>query len=83
MWGGHCCVDRIFDVIPCKGYLSKTQIYNPLQNPFYYGVMRVLKTGKQYPHKYPPIISKELFDSCQKVRLGKNQPYKYRGNEYI
>nr|WP_253307852.1 recombinase family protein [Rickettsia endosymbiont of Ceutorhynchus assimilis] len=67
-----------------KGYLSKTQIYKLLQNPFYYGVMRVLKTGKQYPHKYPPIISKELFDSCQKVRLGWNRkPYKYREKEYI
>jgi len=58
--------------------------YKILDNPFYYGVMRMLKTGKKYPHIYPPIISKELFDACQQVRLDlKKKPFKYREKEYI
>ena len=59
-------------------------IHSIIQNPFYYGVMRVKKTGKEYPHIYEPIISKELFDQCQKVRLGWNKkPFKWAGKEYI
>ncbi len=46
--------------------------------------MRVKKTGKEYPHIYDIIISKELFDECQKVRLGHNRkPFKYRSKEFI
>ena len=26
--------------------------------------------GKEYRHNYPPLISKEMFDACQRVRLG-------------
>ena len=32
-------------------------------NPFYYGVMRY--NGKEYPHKYQPIIENRLFDKVQ------------------
>ncbi len=46
--------------------------------------MRLLKTGKQYSHIYPPIISKELFDACQRVRLNWNKkPFKHGEKEYI
>lgn len=52
-----------------KGNLVTPQIVNSmLQNPFYYGVMLI--KGKEYRHNYPPLISKELFDACQRVRLG-------------
>ena len=37
-----------------------------LANKFYIGIMTV--GGRQYPHKYPKIISKELFDRCQIIR---------------
>ena len=67
-----------------QGELCISHIYKILDNPFYYGVMRMLKTGKKYPHIYPPIISKELFDACQQVRLDlKKKPFKYREKEYI
>ncbi len=67
-----------------QGYLCHSHIHSIITNPFYYGVMRVLKTKKEYPHIYPPIISKELFDACQAVRLGWNKkPFKYGGKEYI
>jgi len=49
------------------GYLSASQIQHILMNPFYYGIMRI--KDKLYPHNYPPLISKELFDQCEAVRL--------------
>lgn len=67
-----------------QDHLCLSHVHSILQNPFYYGVMRLKKTGKEYPHIYPPIISKDLFDECQKVRLGWNkQPFKWGGKEYI
>lgn len=60
-----------------KGTLGKI-----LNNPFYYGVMIV--KGKQYPHRYPPIISQNLFEQVQNVKEGfHKKPYKYRGNPFI
>jgi site-specific DNA recombinase len=49
------------------GLLSASQIQHILTNPFYYGEMRI--KGKLYPHTYEPLISKELFDRCEAVRL--------------
>ena len=67
-----------------QGYLSKAHLHRILQNPFYYGVMRVKKTGREYPHIYEPLVSKELYDACQAVRLGwKKKPFKYAGKEYV
>ncbi len=67
-----------------QGYLCCSHIYKIIQNPFYYGVMRLLKNGKEYPHIYQPLISKELFDACQLVRLNWNRkPFKQGEKEYI
>lgn len=50
--------------------LSKNVISNMLKDPFYYGEILVKSHGdKLYPHKYPPLITKELFDECQRVIL--------------
>ena len=46
--------------------LSKSHLHHLLQNPFYYGMMVV--GGKAYPHRYEPLISKELFDQCNDAR---------------
>ena len=53
-----------------------------LKNPFYYGEMRF--EDKMYPHRYQTIISKQLFDQVQsvKVSFGK-QPFKYEGLPYL
>lgn len=60
-----------------KGYLDK--VFN---NHFYYGVM-VIK-GKMYPHKYPPLITKALFDQVQEIKNGFNKKrFKYAGLPYI
>ena len=62
--------------------LSISKINQILNNPFYYGMMRI--KGKLYPHKYPPLISKELFDKVQAVRLGYHKkPFKYASKPYI
>lgn len=52
-----------------------------LKDHFYYGVMTWNK--KQYPHKYPPIITKTLFDQVQQIKAGFNKkPFKYAGKPY-
>ncbi len=71
---------RDFGKLWPKGSIAKM-----LNNPFYHGVMLI--KGKQYPHRYPPIITKELFDEVKKRLEGfqavrsqyQGQPYLYRG----
>jgi site-specific DNA recombinase len=51
-------------------------------NPFYHGVM--VCNNKEYPHKYPAIISLALFDQVQQVKKNFNKkPVKYAGKPYI
>jgi site-specific DNA recombinase len=46
--------------------MTKANTERILHNPFYHGIM--VYNGKQYPHKYPPLITKELYDRCLLVR---------------
>lgn len=56
-----------------QGFLDKV-----LKNPFYHGTM--LFKGKLYPHRYPPIITKQLFDKVQAVKAEHNKvSFKYAG----
>lgn len=56
-----------------QGFLDKV-----LKNPFYHGTM--LFKSKLYPHRYPPIITKQLFDEVQAVKASHNKkPFKYAG----
>ncbi len=52
-------------------------------NHFYYGNMEW--NGILHPHKYLPLISKDMFDRVQqtKARFNKKQKYKYAGKPYI
>ena len=59
--------------------LTAGQIHATLQNPFYYGEMRF--KDRLYPHVYEPLISKELFDRCEAVRLGKSRQTTTRYSE--
>ena len=62
--------------------LSKGMIYTLLNNPFYYGVMRI--KGELYEHRYESIISKELYDKCQNVMKGYNKkPYQTVAKPYV
>lgn len=60
----------------------KSQMGKILKNPFFHGVMLV--KGKEYPHRYPPIISPSLFDQTKQVRDGFNKkPFKFAGKPFI
>ncbi len=60
-----------------KGYIDKI-----LKDHFYYGIMTWNK--KMYPHKYPPIITKVLFDQVQQIKAGFNKErFKFAGLPYI
>ena len=49
-----------------KTYIfKKRQISRILHNPFYTGTMVINNVA--YPHRYPKIVSKELFDEVQKT----------------
>lgn len=50
--------------------LSKSSIENILKDPFYCGTA-ISKIYGSYTHKYPRLITRELFDKCQEVREGK------------
>ncbi|MCC8368590.1 MAG: recombinase family protein [Rickettsia endosymbiont of Oxypoda opaca] len=67
-----------------QGELCRSHIHATLTNPFYYGVMHYKKANKYYPHRYAPIISKELFDQCTAVLKGWNKkPFKWGDKDYI
>lgn len=62
--------------------LAMSMIDHILHNTFYYGEM--CSKGKLYPHKYEPLISKELFDRCKRVRDSWNKkPFQYAAKPYI
>ncbi len=68
--------------------ISKNSIGLILQNKFYYGII-VHKAGNntEYPHNYPKIITKGLYDDCMEVAKARQKtptkyilkPYAFRG----
>ncbi len=44
-----------------------------LKEPFYYGEQYVKKYNRFFPHKYEPLISKALYDECQRVTQMRSQ----------
>ena len=53
-----------------------------LNNKFYIGTMTC--NNKEYPHKYPPLITHTLFNQVQEVKASFNKkPIKYAGKPYI
>ncbi len=56
----------------------KSKIYSILKDPFSYGEMRI--KNELYPHKYQPLISKQLFNRVQEVFNGYYiKPSRYGG----
>jgi site-specific DNA recombinase len=45
---------------------TKRLVESIIPNPFYYGMMKI--KGNLYPGSHEPMITKELFDACQKIR---------------
>ena len=68
-------------------HLTATSIQFMLDNPFYYGEMRLRSKGIQVKHVYESLISKDLWDKCQeqrKIQAAKpfnigDIPFLYRG----
>ena len=79
----------IADLVNSAGMTSKSgklltrgSIEKITRNPFYYGTM--LHMGKLLPHKYPPLISKDLFNKVQDVRSERHDTHtKYRSLPFI
>lgn len=66
-----------------KGYpITKGFLHRVIQNPFYYGEMKV--KGQLWKHRYEPLISREVFNKCEAVRMGWNKkPFQYRSREFL
>jgi site-specific DNA recombinase len=63
----------IVKLVNSEGMTSKTSkpmtrstVERILHNPFYHGFMQY--NDKQYAHKYPTLITKDLYDKCQYIR---------------
>ena len=67
-----------------KGFnLSKSCIENILKDTFYCGIAVSKKYGS-YPHRYPRLITRELFDRCQETRLKRqNSPHKALSRDFV
>lgn len=67
-----------------KGYkISKSTVENILKDSFYCGIANSAKHGS-YMHNYARLISKELFDKCQDIRLKRrNTPTKALSREFV
>ncbi len=62
--------------------LSKSSVHEILNNPFYYGVMRI--RNEEHLHRYPPLIDKALFDQCRNIAKGYNKkPFQWGGKEFV
>lgn len=77
---GDYSYDRLHCVMAEKGLttksgrpLTRTGIEHTLNNPFYYGLIKIRRTGKTYPGAHTPIISHALFKAAESVRVGRRQ----------
>lgn len=59
--------------------ISHSRIHNILTNPFYYGLIRW--NGQSRVGKHKPLISKQLFETCQYV-LAKHRKFLTRTRKY-
>jgi len=65
--------------------ITKSQLDDIIKNTFYYGEMKY--KGKLYPHKYPPLIERWLFEKCKSIRTDRHgtvikyasKPFVFRG----
>jgi DNA invertase Pin-like site-specific DNA recombinase len=53
------------------GRVSLNGLSTMLNNPFYIGLIRLVKTGETFPGGHEPLITKSLFDRVQLVLRGK------------
>ncbi|NCB21085.1 MAG: recombinase family protein [Clostridia bacterium] len=80
---GNYTMKELADLMYKEGFRSrsnikyhKSKIYKLINDPFYCGTM--LFHGKEYPGKHETIISRKLFNECQKAMDLKQHPKKKR-----
>jgi len=86
---GNYSLKKVLKEITVIGLLSQdgkrlapSMIEHILKNPFYYGEARSRRGI--YPHKYAPLITKQLWDQCQRVLHGwGKKPFQYAAKPYI
>jgi site-specific DNA recombinase len=61
--------------------VGKAHLEQILNNPFYYGVM--VHNGKKYPHKYEPLISRDLFNRCEAVKVQRKHDMTKHNSEWF
>jgi len=68
-----------------KGFkLSKSCVENILKDSFYCGIAYSKKYKETWVHKYPRLITQELFEKCKEIREGKNKKRsKFVSKEFI
>ena len=64
------------------GKVSRNGISTILNNPFYYGLIRIKKSGEYFEGKHEPIITQKLFNEAQDVLAGK-KPKKTRKHPFL
>jgi site-specific DNA recombinase len=62
--------------------LSLTGLLTLLRNPFYAGVIRLLKTGETFPAVHEPLIRMTTFERVQDVLVGK-KPRRKQQHDYL
>lgn len=65
-YGYEDLVAVVKERLPERTDVTKRLIETMIPNPFYYGVMMIKQ--KLYPATHQAMISKDLFDACQKIR---------------
>ncbi len=60
-------------VMPTGRPFSKTNIENMLRNPFYVGLIHIKRSGKTYEGIHEPMISQDLFDRAEALRLNRGR----------
>jgi site-specific DNA recombinase len=61
--------------------LAVSSIQRMLQNPAYYGMIR--RKGELYEGSHEPLITKALFDECERVMKGRARKKEKRQHEYL
>lgn len=87
---GNYSMRKIKDFLDKAGFTSKSDknvpmtigmINHTLKNPFYYGMMKIKE--ELYPHKYPTLIPRYIFDKAQAVSAGwHKKPFKYASKAF-
>ena len=84
---GDYTLDAIKDFLNVKGFRSrlnnvmgKAAVQTMLKNPIHCGLMQV--NGELYEGSFKPLISKELFDTCQQVMKDRGKVKRKRNHDF-